>query len=264
MFSCACCRWSLQVIPYEQNPHWSDTPFAHGFFGRLGGVSQPPYDSLNIGKSTKDDDAHIQENRRRIAAKLGITNIIHPGQVHGTDILDLSNQIPTDHVVADAVYNPPPSAGLAIQTADCMPVLFAHRKEGVLAGAHAGWRGFVDGILEKMLMRFEQDGLKRWDISVAIGPAIGPGAFEVGEEVVEALPEICRGLCSFRHFQTGRWHVDLRQAASIMLRQGGVQDIWASHSCTYTDQDRYFSHRHATHHNGGITGRQVAIIGWPG
>lgn len=252
------------MIPCEQNPSWSDAPFAHGFFGRLGGVSPSPYDSLNIGRSTKDHEANVQKNRSLIAAQLGINNIIHPGQVHGTDILDLSDHLPSDHVVADAVYNPPKSVGLAIQTADCMPVLFAHKAEGVLGGAHAGWRGFARGILESMLQRFQKDGLQSKDISVAIGPAIGPGAFEVGEEVVDAMPEQCRELCAFRHFQTGRWHVDLKQAAAMMLWQSGVRDIWVSGSCTYTDQAHHFSHRFATHHLNGQTGRQVAVIGWPG
>lgn len=250
------------MIPFQSNPRWNNTNIHHGFFGRLGGISTAPFDSLNVGLSTNDNRDHVLANRQLISRQLGLKKLWLTQQVHGTDVFEPRHHHEDAKPEADIIFNPPKDTGLAIQTADCLPVFFVHQHSSVIAGAHAGWRGLVKGVIGVTVERFLREGILASEIEVAVGPCIGPGAFEVGEEVVDAIPPEYRQFCSFKHFKTQNWHVDLRLMARLMLEDCDIREIWISGQCTYTEKNNYFSHRYATHHYKGRTGRQLAVIGW--
>ncbi len=138
---------------------------------RIGGVSLPPYDSLNLGAHCGDNLQHVEENRRRMFAAGGLPSYpVWLEQVHGTDVLTLDGG-PYPSKRADASYTRTPGTVCAVMTADCLPVLFCNRAGTEVAAAHAGWRGLCEGILEQTVARFAD---KAENIMAWLGPAIGP------------------------------------------------------------------------------------------
>lgn len=143
---------------------------------RIGGVSLPPYDSLNLGAHCGDNLQHVEENRRRMFAAGGLPSYpVWLEQVHGTEVLTLDGG-PYPSKRADASYSRTPGAVCAVMTADCLPVLFCNRDGTEVAAAHAGWRGLCEGVLEATVARFAD---KAENIMAWLGPAIYPQAFEV-------------------------------------------------------------------------------------
>jgi YfiH family protein len=219
---------------------------------RSGGLSAPPWDSLNLGLHVGDDPAAVDANRRLVATALGLpTAPVWLEQVHGTAVADLDAGAPAGP--ADAAVTRRGGVVLAIMVADCLPVLFASEDGQVLAAAHAGWRGLSAGVLEATLaaMAVPPGHVRAW-----LGPAIGPDHFEVGDEVRAAF--LARDLgagAAFRPNDRGRWQCDLHALARRRLAAAGLTAVAASGLCTYAAPDRCFSFR-----RDGRTGRMAALL----
>ncbi|MCC5860187.1 MAG: peptidoglycan editing factor PgeF [Ectothiorhodospiraceae bacterium] len=219
---------------------------------RHGGVSPPPYDSLNLADSVADAPEHVAENRRRL--QQGTTM---PGppvwlrQVHGRRVV--TAHAADGLVEADAAWTDRPGLPCAVLTADCLPVLFCDRAGTRVAAAHAGWRGLAGGVLEATVdaLQVEPSELLAW-----LGPAIGPDAFEVGDEVRDRFLTLDPGAtAAFRPSPQGRWLADLYRLARRRLNGLGVKDVRGGGLCTHADPERFYSYR-----RDGETGRMATAI----
>ncbi len=210
-----------------------------------GGVSQGPWASLNLGTHVGDDPDAVAENRRRLAAWAGLSPSAFGwlNQVHGTAVADLDRLPPGVIPDADAAVTGQPGRVAVVMTADCLPVLFCTADGRHVAAAHAGWRGLVSGVLEATLDALAGKGAVRSSVLAWLGPAIGPEAFEVGEEVRDAFlraqPE---AETAFSPSPAGRWLADLYKLARLRLQRAGVSHISGGGWCTWSDS-RFFSHR---------------------
>lgn len=241
-------------------PQWPVSARVHSAFTtRTGGVSAPPFDSLNVGVHVGDDPAAVAENRRRVREGLHLPS--EPAwlrQVHGVQVLDLDAG-PVQQALAageapeaDACFTRRPGVVCAIQVADCLPVLLAHLDGAVIGAAHAGWRGLAGGVLEATVRAMgEPAALLAW-----LGPAIGPESFEVGEEVRAAFLDHDPGAtAAFVPNARGRWQCDLYRLARQRLTQAGVSAIHGGGDCTYAAPQRFFSYR-----RDGQCGRMAALV----
>jgi hypothetical protein len=222
---------------------------------RTGGVSLPPYDLLNLGSHVNDEPAAVAENRRRLRQLAELpAEPLWLSQVHGTDVVDAA--IAPPGTTADACFSATPGLVCAIQTADCLPVLFCDTRGRVVAAAHAGWRGLAAGVLEQTVAAMGRQGASPDTILAWLGPAIGPQAFEVGDEVratfveydpAAALAFVARG--------NDKWLADIFRLARQRLLACGVERIYGGGICTVSDPARFFSHRRDR-----ISGRQASLI----
>ncbi|MES2820541.1 MAG: peptidoglycan editing factor PgeF [Pseudomonadota bacterium] len=219
---------------------------------RAGGVSQPPFESCNLGEHVEDDPIAVAENRARLSAALDC----QPAwlrQVHGVAVVQAEPARVRD---ADASWSATPGVACAVMTADCLPVLFCDRAGSRVAAAHAGWRGLANGVLEATL---DALAVPAPDVLVWLGPAIGPEAFEVGPEVREAFvgqhPE---GATAFRPsgnpLYPQRLLADLYALARIRLAARGITAVYGGGLCTFSDE-RFYSYRHMPR-----TGRFASLI----
>ena len=164
----------------------------HGFFGRQGGVSGAPYESLNVGSGSGDDPASVAENRDRVRRALGAGTLASVHQVHSGEAVFLSEPPREPRPRADAMVTRTPGLGLLVLAADCVPVLFAG--EGIVGAAHAGWRGSVAGVLEATVRLLAKQGAEPGALRVAIGSHLR--SFEVGDDLIDAVtaahPEAAR------------------------------------------------------------------------
>jgi YfiH family protein len=209
---------------------------------RAGGVSAGPRATMNLGGSGDDDPRALAENRRRFEAFLPA----EPAwlrQVHGTAVARLTRTVsPTP--VADAAVTAERGVVCAILTADCLPVLFADRAGTAVGIAHAGWRGLAAGVLDETLAALRELGAAPADVVAWLGPAIGPAAFEVGEDVRDAFCTPDPGAAgNFAPHRAGKWHADLYALARRRLARLGVTRVDGGDFCTYTDAARFFSYR---------------------
>ncbi len=219
---------------------------------RGGGVSMTPYASLNLASHVQDAPVAVDENRRllRIAAGLP-AEPTWLAQVHGVCVRNLDADEPPGP--ADASVTRQSGRVCAILTADCLPVLLAAESGTQVGAAHAGWRGLAAGIIETTVAALGGSGeaLLAW-----LGPAIGPGHFEVGAEVREAMLRADPGAeAAFSLNARGRYMADLPALARSRLRQLGVRRIYGGGECTFAASEKYFSHR-----RDGLTGRQATLI----
>ncbi|MCW5575971.1 MAG: peptidoglycan editing factor PgeF, partial [Burkholderiales bacterium] len=205
---------------------------------RAGGVSQGPWAGLNLGLRCDDDPAAVAENRARLENCLP-----QPpkwlAQVHGSTVVDADtlDGLPQ----ADASVARQPGTVCAIQVADCLPVLFTDRAGSRIAAAHAGWRGLAGGVLANTVARMD---VAPADLLAWIGPGIGPAAFEVGSDVLQAFcadrPE---NRAPFHPLREGKWLCDLPALARDALRRCGITRIYGGHWCTHSDPQRFYSYR---------------------
>ena len=233
---------------------------------REGGVSLPPWDSLNLGDHVGDDLAHVQSNRQALTAALGVRPVFLQ-QVHGTHALELHADTP-DGAVADACFTFEPGVACTIMVADCLPVLMWDVGGQWVAAAHAGWRGLAGeggtGVLEALWAKLVARGAVAARTQVWLGPCIGPSVFEVGPEVPEAFgahqPAVA---AAFRAGQGDRWLADLSALARWRLQCLGLTDIkgndGATPWCTVSNPGLFFSHRRDAARLGS-TGRMAACI----
>ena len=220
---------------------------------RHGGVSAPPYTSLNLAEHVGDDLSCIAANRRRLRSVMGFT--AEPAwleQVHGVQVVAAETvAVP---VAADAAWTRVAGRPCVVMTADCLPVLLCDRLGTVVAAAHAGWRGLAGGVIAATVARMEvaPTTLLAW-----LGPAIGPDAFEVGEEVRAAFLDLdTEAVGCFRPSPAGRWLADIYELARRQLRALGVSAIYGGSYCTFSEPERFFSYRRENR-----TGRMASLIG---
>lgn len=220
---------------------------------RSGGVSSGRYASLNLAAHVGDDPQAVAENRRRLRAALALpAEPVWLRQVHGTRVLRLPAAGPTPE--ADASYTTEPGVVCAILSADCLPVLICDDAGTVVAAAHAGWRGLVNGVLEETVrvLPARPDELMAW-----LGPAIGPGAFEVGAEVRETFLRQDAGAAeNFKAAASaGKFFADLYALARRRLARAGISRVHGGGLCTHADAVRFYSHR-----RDGLSGRMATLI----
>jgi YfiH family protein len=224
---------------------------------RPGGASPAPWASLNLGHHVGDDPDRVAENRRRLREALGLDqDPVWLEQVHGTHVLRLDDHtLPADRR-ADAATTDRPGRALVVLTADCLPVLLCRRDGRRVGVAHAGWRGLAAGVLEATVASMDADPE---DLAVWLGPSIGPGAYEVGEEVRRAFvgrDPVSAGF--FRPGRPGHWQFDLPGLARHRTEALGIGQIHAGQWCTFSDPGRFFSHR-----RDGPCGRMATLV-WMG
>ena len=223
---------------------------------RAGGLSQGPYDSLNLGDHVGDDPATVASNRRRLADHLGLpAEPCWLRQVHGCTIVRAATVKPgaeADGAVADI-----PGAVCAVMTADCLPLLMCDEQGTCVCAVHAGWRGLADGVIEAGVaaMDVAPERILAW-----LGPAIGPISFEVGAEVrARFLAHDPVAAAAFTPVEEDReedrWMADLFLIACQRLARLGVEGIYGGGDCTYAQPDRFFSFR-----RDGETGRMASLI----
>jgi YfiH family protein len=220
------------------------------FSTRIGGVSQVPFDGLNLGVFTEDERGAVVENRRRLVAALGFPpeRVAIGRQVHGAEFAvhagpqtpspfaEPGNAIPEvdGHVTAE------PGLPLLVFVADCVPIALCG--PGGVAMVHCGWRGLASGLLANTAVAIEAT-------DAVIGPSIGSCCYEVGDEVLDAFADLGSGIASGRM-------LDLPEAARSLLRRSGVERIESADLCTSCEPDLFFSHRR----DAGRTGRQAGLV----
>lgn len=218
---------------------------------RSGGVSLPPYNSLNLGVHVGDQPADVAANR-------AVLRDVLPGepcwlnQVHGTRVVDAAH--PDGVPDADAVVSRSAGAVCVVMTADCLPVLLCDHAGSVVGAAHAGWRGLQGGVIEATVAAMQ---VPPSEVIAWLGPAIGPAAFEVGDEVRAAfVADAAAAALAFQPSATpGKWLADIYLLARQRLQVLGVNSVSGGDLCTVTDRQRFFSYR-----RDGVTGRMASLI----
>jgi YfiH family protein len=227
-------------------------PYTVVFSTRVGGVSEGPYESLNLGIFTGDDPSRVVENRQRLAGEAGVDpdRARMAWQQHGAEVRRASPEgivTPgTQHEPCDGWWSDEPGQGMMLVTADCLPVAIA-RANGdrpALAVLHVGWRGLLAGIVKNGV-----EALGEVPLTAAIGPGIGPCCYEVDKDVAEPFTaqygaEVLNG---------GR--LDLWRATELALNRAGVSDVERTNLCSFCHPELFFSHRR----DRGTTGRQGVI-----
>ena len=256
-------------------PDWPEAPANIGFLctTRRGGVSPDPYGDgqggggLNLGTHVGDTAVFVATNRAILLGKLPSAPA-WLSQVHGAGVVRADRMPRGEAPSADASIARTPGAVCAIQTADCLPVLFTNRAGTVVGAAHAGWRGMAGGVLEATIaaMRAEIAGEPGDEIIAWLGPAIGPQEFEVGEDVLTAFcasaaakggqgGDAVRSAFQPRDGKPGKYLADIYALARLVLGQAGVASVAGGDRCTVTEAETFYSYRRDQ-----VTGRQASLI----
>lgn len=225
---------------------------------RNGGVSRAPYASLNLGTHVGDDALAVAKNRQLLSSYLP-NEPVWLNQVHGIEVIDAAKSTCLQN--ADASFSTQANVVCVTMTADCLPLLLCDKAGTVVAAVHAGWRGLCDGTIEaavnKMLVRPS-------DVLAWLGPAIGPNAFEVGDDVRQQFTaQDSKAALAFKphaeHQLNGKWLCNMYVIAQQRLNKLGVTQIYGAgineNFCTYTDEARFFSFR-----RNNVTGRMASMI----
>ena len=221
-------------------PDWPAPPGVRAISTeREGGESCGQYASLNLADHVGDSADSVMANRRALVLRLNLSSEpLWLEQVHGPDVLDLDAESPGR---ADGAVTSTLERVCAVLTADCVPVLLAARDGSRVGAAHAGWRGLAAGVLTAAVARMQRRpaALQAW-----LGPAIGPLSYEIGADVrntfVGADPN-CKA--HFAPTRPGHWHADLYGLARASLAQAGVTAVYGGSHCTFSEPERFFSHR---------------------
>lgn len=253
------------TVPFEQSHLFAGVPgLTHAFFGRRGGHSTGDFASLNLSESVGDLPGHVVKNRAEVLEALGrpTATLAQLTQVHSNRVVTLND--PHDAAArpeADGIVTATPGVLLAIQTADCAPILLADPEAAVIGAAHAGWRGALSGVIGATVAAMRRLGAEPARIVAAIGPTISLDNYEVGPDFAANLVKEHRDAESrLRTTPGGRAHFDLPGFVFDQLIEAGVGKVNDLGRCTYGNPKHYFSHRRATH-EGRKAGRQIALIG---
>lgn len=218
---------------------------------RHGGVSNAPYDGLNLATHVGDEPAAVAQNRAMLKTLLHLpAEPVWLDQVHGVAVVNAGN---TQNACADASFATVRNVVCTVMTADCLPVLLCNRAGTRVAAAHAGWRGLHAGVIEAAVQALNEtpDNILVW-----LGPAIGPQAFEVGEEVHQAFTaDLPQSAEAFSASRPGHWLADIYQLARLRLARIGITQIYGGGLCTFSDPERFYSYR-----RDGKTGRMASLI----
>jgi YfiH family protein len=257
-------RVSRNQIVWYESPLLASAGIPHAFSTRIGGISPPPFDSLNLGNPNgcefQDDTERIRQNYPLLQSAIGVADrpLLKLHQVHGRTVVLARSDIPWDgNLKGDAILIAHRGPIASVRVADCVPILLAAEDGSAVAAVHAGWRGVAGGVVTAAL---EQLRSLRPSIPVlaAIGPCIGMDAFEVGPEVIECFEFYFKGHSLTRRREDGKGYVDLRRALWIALTAAGIspEKIDTTDRCTFRDSDEFFSHRR----DNGVTGRMAALV----
>lgn len=222
---------------------------------RIGGVSQAPYHSFNLGTHVNDDAMAVAHNRQLLSPYLP-AEPVWINQIHGIKAIDAATA--SCVIEADAAYATKANTVCVTMTADCLPVLLCDEAGSVVAAVHAGWKGLLDGVIESTIksMQLAMPNLALQNLMAWLGPAIGPQAFEVGAEVREAFIAVdSNAALAFESTANNKWLGNIYQLARQRLNTIGVSKIYGGDLCTYTDEARFFSYR-----RDNVTGRMASII----
>jgi polyphenol oxidase len=230
----------------------------HGIVGcfttRYGGVSEPPWDELNLAGHVDDDGARVLANRALLAAYLGTDSVRFARQVHGSDVLVVDSggaePVAAD---ADALVTNDATVAVGILVADCLPVLIADPVAGVVGAAHAGRRGLAGGVLQNTLASLVQLGATLEDCVAVIGPGVCGRCYEVPAAMREEVAAVVPGSAS--RTRGGTPSLDLAAGAMGILRAAGVGQVASTGICTVEDP-AYYSYRR----EGRVTGRFAGVI----
>ncbi|MGR5132691.1 peptidoglycan editing factor PgeF [Vibrio alfacsensis] len=233
-------------------PNWSAPKNVKAFAStRVGGFSTGSYQGLNLGAHVGDDWSLVEKNRDWLALQVNMPNApVWLNQTHSTVVAQI-NEPTLDVLDADGVFTSSQDVVCSAMTADCLPVLLTNTQGTQVAAVHAGWRGLANGIVENALALFSGEVIA-W-----LGPAIGPQAFEVGEDVLQAFVDFdsqARHAFLPRDI-SGKWFADMPKLATQRLNKAGVTQVFDSGLCTFQDSDSFYSYR-----RDGVTGRQATFI----
>lgn len=244
----------------------------HAFTTRSGGVSEGPYESLNLTWSRGDNKDHVAQNRARVARALGVTRLVFANQVHGGTVLT-AGEAPEGWSVGegDALITNQRGFALCTQVADCVPVLLHDPVNHAIAAIHSGWRSTVKAISARTVTAMGKAyGTRAQDLRAAIGPAISKANYRVGPEVLEAFAGLFGTLddrlIGARDAEGGAG-LDVAEAVRRQLVAAGVPETQISriHACTFADEARFFSSRRAARDgHAGQFGGQCGIIALKG
>ncbi|MFK5924995.1 MAG: peptidoglycan editing factor PgeF [Desulfuromusa sp.] len=252
-------------ISYLQPTKLSDGLIA-GFSTRNGGVSRPPYNSLNLGLGTADQLANVEGNRAAFTRAFDLPphQLLTVKQTHGEDILLIDESNPDlSHfltVEADAIVTNQAEIMIGILTADCFPLLIWHGEKNIIAVVHAGWRGAANGLIAKVIQAMHAHfGCPVAELQGAIGPGIGAHTYEVDRPVRDAFRQ-GTGFWNeiSKETKLGHWQLDIPLSCQLQLEQSGLklQNIEIAKECTCCHPELFFSHRR----DNGITGRQMSFM----
>lgn len=220
---------------------------------RIGGVSKAAYASLNLGAHVNDDAIAVATNRQLLSPYLP-SEPVWVNQVHGIEVIDAAQSTCLQN--ADASFTTKSNVVCVTMTADCLPVLLCDKAGTVVAAVHAGWRGLCDGAIEAAInkMPARPSNILAW-----LGPAIGPSAFEVGDDVREQfMQQDCEAVQAFKQ-HGDKWLCNMVLIAKQRLNKLGITEIYGAGNnedfCTYTDEARFFSFR-----RDNVTGRMASLI----
>lgn len=250
----------LQAPALAAIPH-----IRHGFSTRQGGVSEGVFASLNCGWKSGDDVRNVGENRRRIAATLGVApeNLLTCYQIHSPTVLSVTTAwTPAARPEADAMVTDRPGLALGILTADCVPLLLADPVARVIGAAHAGWRGALAGIVGNTVAAMRALGARPDNIVAALGPCIAQGSYEVSPAFPEAF--LAQSASHARFFRpasrAGHHMFDLPAYVMAALQESGVRQVTPALADTYADAERFYSFRRNTHEGVTQMGSLLAAI----
>jgi YfiH family protein len=233
-------------------PDWPLPPHVHAAVTlRSGGFSVSGYASLNPASHVNDEPEHVLANRQLIKQMLHLpTEPVWLQQVHGVQVVKADQVVGVPE--ADASYTDQAGIVCSVMTADCLPVLFCGDNGEVLAAAHAGWRGLQAGVIKNTLL-----AMKCSQISVWLGPAIGPDNFEVGDDVLNAfVTQIPKAENAFNAKSPGKWLANIYQLARLQLAELGIDQVFGCEYCTFADPQRFYSYLR----DGAATGRMASLI----
>lgn len=244
-------------------PQWPAPQQVHSFVTtRSGGISNEPYDTLNLGDHVGDQSPRVLANRQILRKHLP-SEPLWLNQTHSTQVSTPQSrtQSQTKPFEADAAVTNILNEVLVIMTADCLPVLLTSSDGLMVGAAHAGWRGLCDGILENTVSAMQEldSGSKPQDFMAWLGPAIGPDSFEVGEDVLEiyqasGLHDVTQSFVPIAD-KPGKYLANIYQLARDRLESVGIRSIFGGQMCTVKDQEHFFSYR-----RDGVTGRFASLI----
>jgi YfiH family protein len=237
----------------------------HGFFTRVGGVSEGVYESLNGGVGSEDSPANVAENRARMAKHLGVApdRFLTCYQIHSPEVVVAETPWPSsERPRADAIVTRTPHLAIGISTADCGPVLLADPEARVIGAAHAGWRGALTGVIEQTVAAMEKLGARRGRIVAAAGPMIRQPNYEVGQDLIDRFVAVDPN--TIRFFKPaqrpGHSMFDLAGYVVSRLRRAEIAEIEDLGLCTYADPAQFYSYRRATHRAEADYGRHINAI----
>lgn len=257
-------RVTRNGIAWYASPLLRQAGVPHAFSTRIGGISSPPFHTLNFGnpngETAQDSQSNIDHNYRALLSAIDLPHrqICRVHQVHGNCVALTPSQGAFDvHAKADAIVGDDPHRVLTVRVADCVPLLLALEDGSRVAAIHAGWRGIIAGVARQALsLLLDTTNRSATNVIAAIGPSIGFDAFEVGPEVLDEFTTAFGPGAPLRRRADGKGHIDLKRALQMQLETAGIRHIDTTDQCTVTNDNDFFSHRR----DAGITGRMIAAI----